>query len=77
LTPGEIVAAFRAGLHRRPGLFRAPPFILSAALAALGRSGDRDRLFASVTVDSSGLRELGWKPVGDTPAMLAALAAGG
>ncbi len=77
LTPGEIVAAFRAGLHRRPGLFRVPPIVLSAALAALGRADDYDRLSASVTVDSSGLAQLGWRPIGDTPTRLAALAAGG
>ncbi len=62
----DLIAEMRAAIGRRPRLFSLPPELLRTAL----RLGDRGSLAASLLgtlqVDSSALREAGWRPVSTT-----------
>ncbi len=61
LTVGEIVAALRHGLGRRPGLFYVPQPMLKAALRAAGQKAGSETLFGSLVADPSALRQrLDW-----------------
>ena len=62
LTVPEIVAALRAGLGRRRGLFYVPAPMLKAVLRAAGHGADTAPLFGSLIADPAGLRGLGWGP---------------
>jgi UDP-glucose 4-epimerase len=62
LTVGEIVAAMRRGLNRRPGLVPVPPRILAALLRAAGRADAYERLAEPLVADPSALLRLGWVP---------------
>jgi UDP-glucose 4-epimerase len=73
LTVGAIVAAMRAGLGRRPGLFYVPKPVLKGALRAAGRAGPLAPLFGSLVADPSALRRLNWVPPTETATGLAAL----
>lgn len=75
LTVGEIVAALRHGLGRRPGLFYVPQPMLKAALRAAGQTAGSEPLFGSLVADSSALkRQLDWNAPVATQHGLAALA---
>jgi UDP-glucose 4-epimerase len=62
LTVGEMVAAMRRGLKRRPGLIPVPPGILAALLRAAGRADAYERLAQPLVADPSALLRLGWVP---------------
>jgi nucleoside-diphosphate-sugar epimerase len=62
LTVGEMIAALRRGLGRRPGLLPVPPSLLAAALRAIGRAEAYERLAEPLVVDPSALLRLGWTP---------------
>jgi UDP-glucose 4-epimerase len=76
LTLAEIVAALRAGAGRRPGLLPVPPVLMAAALRAVGRADDWERLGGTSVADPAKLLSAGWVPAIDTRAGLAALARG-
>jgi nucleoside-diphosphate-sugar epimerase len=76
LTVGEMIAAMRHGLGRRPGLVPVPPSLLAATLRATGRAEAYERLAEPLVADPSALLGLGWKPPVATPAGLGQLMRG-
>ncbi len=70
LTVGEMVAAMRQGLRRRPGIFATPPIVLNLLLRSIGNESLYQRLSGSLVANPSGLMALGWKPALTTPAGL-------
>lgn len=62
LTVGEMVAAMRRGLGRRPGLIPVPPSLVAAMLRAMGRAEAYERLAEPLVADPSALLRLGWTP---------------
>jgi nucleoside-diphosphate-sugar epimerase len=62
LTLGEMIAAMRRGLNRRPGLVPVPPSLLAATLRAAGRAEAYERLAEPLVADPSALLRLGWTP---------------
>lgn len=76
VTVGEIIAALRAGLGRRPDLF-ALPLVLTRPLARLaGQSEAYERLAGSLVADAAALAALGWRSPLPTREALARLLAG-
>jgi nucleoside-diphosphate-sugar epimerase len=73
--PG-MIAAMRAGLGRRPGVFSVPPTLIGTAMRAAGRSEGYARLSGSLVADPSALMRLGWTPAVTTRDALGALARG-
>jgi nucleoside-diphosphate-sugar epimerase len=73
LTLGEMIAAMRHGIGRRPGLFPVPRPLLQAALLALGQMDAYQLLSSSLVADSSALKTVGWAPVISARAGLMAL----
>lgn len=73
LTLAEMVAALRAGLGRAPRLLPVPEAVLSLMLRAAGRAEAFERIAGSLVASPAALTELGWRPVVDTRAALAAL----
>jgi UDP-glucose 4-epimerase len=59
---GEIVAAMRAGLGRRPMLLPAPAAIIAAALRMAGRGEAWDRIASPLAADPGRLIRRGWQP---------------
>jgi UDP-glucose 4-epimerase len=59
---GEIVAAMRAGLGRRPMLLPAPAAIIAAALRMAGRGEAWDRISGPLAADPGRLIRRGWQP---------------
>lgn len=74
LSVGEIVAALRNGLGRRPGLVPVPPFALKAALRFAGKAEVAERLTAELVADATLLRATGWSPTEHTVEGLARMA---
>ncbi len=72
LTVPDIIAAMRAGLGRRRGLFAVPQPALVAPLRLMGRAALLDRLTGDLVVDTSRLTAAGWSPLEETRAALAA-----
>jgi nucleoside-diphosphate-sugar epimerase len=62
LTIGEMVAAMRRGLNRRPGLVPVPPSVLDTMLRAAGHADAYERMAAPLVADPSALLRLGWMP---------------
>jgi UDP-glucose 4-epimerase len=73
LTIGEMVAAMRRGLNRRPGIVPVPSSILAATLRATGRAEAYERIAEPLVADPSALLRLGWTPPVATDAGLAQL----
>lgn len=61
---GAMIAAYRAGLGRRPGLLPVPPALLTGALRLLGKGEMAERLNGGLAVDTGALKALGWRPAG-------------
>jgi nucleoside-diphosphate-sugar epimerase len=61
-TVGEIIAAMRRGLNRRPGLIPVPPSLLAAMLRAMGRAEAYERLAEPLVADPAALLRLGFTP---------------
>ena len=62
LTVGEMIAAMRRGLGRRPGLVPVPAWLLKAMLRAAGHADAYERLAGPLVADPSALLRLGWVP---------------
>jgi nucleoside-diphosphate-sugar epimerase len=73
LTIGEMIAALRSGLDRRPNVFPFPPAVLAILFRAAGRDEIYPRLSGSLVADATALTSLGWAPPLATPAGLAKL----
>ena len=73
LTVGDLIAAMRRGLGRRPGLIPVPPSLLAAMLRATGRADAYERLAEPLVADPSALLRLGWTPPVATETGLAQL----
>jgi UDP-glucose 4-epimerase len=74
LTLPEIMTALRAGQGRSPWLLPLPSVVIAAALKAMNRADDWDRLGGELVVDPSKLLAAGWRPAVETRAGLAAMA---
>ena len=70
LTLGEMVAAMRRGLNRRPGVVPVPSSILDAMLRAAGHADAYERMAKPLVAEPSALLRLGWTPPVDTSAGL-------
>ena len=66
LTVGQMIAAMRNALGRKPNVFPFPPTVLNALFRAAGQGEAFGRLSGSLVADSSALMSLGWTPVVDT-----------
>jgi len=62
LTLPEIVAAMRAGLGRKPGLFHVPERLISASLSLVGRADWAERLLSPLIAEPAFLIGQGWSP---------------
>jgi nucleoside-diphosphate-sugar epimerase len=74
LTVPEMIAAFREGLGRSPGLVPVPSLLLEAAARLSGRGEVYRRLSGSLVANPAALMELGWRPSLTTREGLARLA---
>jgi nucleoside-diphosphate-sugar epimerase len=62
LTVGQMIAAMRDGLRRRPNIFPAPPALIGLLLRSLGQEQIYRRMSGSLVADPSALMTLGWTP---------------
>jgi nucleoside-diphosphate-sugar epimerase len=62
LTVGEMIAAMRRGLGRRPHVFWLPSGLLALSSRAAGREHLYERLSGSLVVDPAALMGIGWTP---------------
>jgi UDP-glucose 4-epimerase len=62
LTVGEMIAAMRDGLGRRPGIFPMSPVLVALLLRSLGQEEIYRRMSGSLVADPSALIKLGWAP---------------
>lgn len=75
VTIGEIVAALRQGMGRRPGLLSVPEELLRVVCGLAGRSEAFARLAGALAVDAGALRRSGFVPRLETAAQLRWLSA--
>ncbi|HHZ09375.1 MAG TPA: NAD-dependent epimerase/dehydratase family protein [Rhizobiales bacterium] len=75
VSVAEVVAAMREGSGREPLLFAVPDALLAAPLRLAGWGEAWRRLNGPLTARADGLERLGWAPVSDTRARIAAYAA--
>jgi UDP-glucose 4-epimerase len=73
VTVAEIVAAFRAGMGRPPGLFSLPPALLEGIASLAGQRQALQGIFAEEICDPSALEDTGWVATGSSIEGLAAL----
>ena len=73
LTPGEIIAALRAGQGRSPRLLPVPPALIATALNAINRADVWQRLGGEMVTDPAKLLRAGWHPPIETRTGLAAM----
>jgi UDP-glucose 4-epimerase len=73
LSIGQMIAAMRLGLGRKPHLVHVPDPLLRAALRLSGKSELYERLTGSLVADPAALTRLGWHPSVETTAALADL----
>jgi nucleoside-diphosphate-sugar epimerase len=62
LTVGEMIAAMRDGLGRRPNVFAVPPVLLGLLFRSIGHENVYRRMSGSLVADPSALIGLGWAP---------------
>jgi UDP-glucose 4-epimerase len=74
LAVPEIVAAFRAGLKRRPGLLPVPNGLIALAARAAGREQLVERIAGDLVASADALTRFGWRPAAETREALARLA---
>jgi len=67
LTVGEMIAAMRQGLGRRPNIFPMPAALLERLFRSSGREAIYQRVSGSLVADPAGLIGLGWTPQLATP----------
>ena len=73
LSLAAMIAELRRAMGRPPGLFPAPPALLSVMMRTVGLAEDWRRLSGDNVVTATGLAALGWRPAGDGRAALASL----
>jgi nucleoside-diphosphate-sugar epimerase len=73
LTVSEMVAAMRAGLGRRPGVFPVPEALVKLALLRAGKDAWIERLCQPLVASAASIQALGWSPRVTTTIGLAAL----
>ena len=73
VTLADIVAAFRAGHGRPPGLFRFSPRLIEMAARLVGGADLWERLGGELVVGPAKLIAAGWSPARNTKAALSAL----
>jgi nucleoside-diphosphate-sugar epimerase len=76
LSVAQMIAAMRAGLGRKPGLFSVPESILAGIAGILGQSGRFEKLSAGFVAPPTALIAAGWMPRVRSEAALAQLMAG-
>lgn len=74
VTLGQVIAALRAGVNRPPQLLPVPGMAIAAALRAVGRAEDWDRIGGELVADPGKLIRAGWQPPVRTLEGLAAMA---
>jgi UDP-glucose 4-epimerase len=62
LTVGQMIAAMRRGLGRKPNVFPFPAALLNVLSRAAGQSEAYSRVSGPLEVDPSALLSLGWRP---------------
>jgi nucleoside-diphosphate-sugar epimerase len=65
LTIGELVAAMRRGMGRRPRLFFVPETLLDLAAKLTAQTGRKQRLYQDLVASSVKLQSTGWAAVDD------------
>lgn len=60
VTLGQIIAAYRTGLARRPGLVPVPPALITTALALAGKAEMAQRLSGALVLRPTALTGTGW-----------------
>ncbi|SUB02730.1 Cholesterol dehydrogenase [Pannonibacter phragmitetus] len=75
VTLAGIIAAYRRGLGRRPGLLPVPPALLELGLKLAGKGEMAERLGGSLAASPAALMALGWMPSETTLEALEALGA--
>lgn len=75
VSTADILGAMRRGLGRRPGLFSLPAPLLGAAMTAVGRGGDLQRVNRQLVARSERLAGTGWQAPADTLDRIARYAA--
>ncbi len=73
LTVGQMIAAMRRGLGRKPMVFPFPPALLNVLSSAAGQSEAYSRVSGPLVVDPSALMKLGWRPAVTTTCGLSML----
>jgi UDP-glucose 4-epimerase len=73
LTVGEMIAAMRLGLGRRPRMFRFSPALLEALFRSMGQEAIYQRISGSLVANPAALMKLGWTPQLTTADGLSAL----
>jgi UDP-glucose 4-epimerase len=62
LTVGEMIAAMRDGLGRKPNVYSFPPALLEMLFRSFGRGVAYQRISRPLVVSPSALIRLGWAP---------------
>jgi nucleoside-diphosphate-sugar epimerase len=65
LTIGELVAAMRRGMGRRPRLFSVPEALLDLAAKLTAQSDRKRRLYRDLVASSVKLQSTGWEAIDD------------
>lgn len=73
LTVGQMLAAMRQGLGRKPNVFAFPAGVLGVVSRAAGQSEAYRRIAGPLVADPSALMGLGWRPEVATEAGLSKL----
>jgi nucleoside-diphosphate-sugar epimerase len=73
ITVPEMITAMRKGLGRKPGLLKAPGYIVELGCKIAGEPDLARTLTGSLVADTSALMRLGWMPRSTTAAALEAL----
>lgn len=58
----QIIAAYRKGMGRRPGLIPVPPGLITTALSVAGKAEMAQRLSGSLVLQPTALAATGWQP---------------
>jgi UDP-glucose 4-epimerase len=62
VTVADIIASYRAGVGRSPWLIPVPESWIKAALLAMGRTGDWERIGQPLVAPPTKLLAIGWEP---------------
>jgi nucleoside-diphosphate-sugar epimerase len=73
VTVGQMIAAMRRGVGRKPNVFPFPPALLDGLSRAAGQREAYSRVSGPLVVDPSALMSLGWRPTVETASGLSAL----